>query len=578
MTTKDHKIAFIIGFGCTISLSLLVVLQVLNKIKYPQLAAAVLAIAIFYIVMLKRIECSIDERKNRLIINYLGITKFIFLFGSAFENKLWLDTKYEVPDEPLLIFAYLFVALLIDIDLIVFMKNKTTKKIAVYGVAIYLMVFLIGSVSINSYWVLMMAIPMLTAYTQFGNVKLITIGCVGINVINIIGIVYRLLGAYDRLKDDSVLKGVRWYDLEFDKQGILIGHDGYTISIYVIETLLLLMYSAVLIHTTVYVKGFNKEKMDIVISEQSRIDGITKKVIETGMEIRKNTSDTMRYVDELDDSIKNSLDAVNDISSKNASNANKVDIQRNMTESITNMVSDMKARVCEATDETAKSLKGLNKSKDSFINLKDKSISIAEHNREIMNVINEFVENAKLMKEITKDIDTVSEETTLLALNASIESVKAGDAGKGFTVVAREVIHLADEASKLTGIIQKTVDDLEKNVSSAENIANDVVEAINNENIIIDNTVSEFEIIESNIHNLEKNVDKIADSVNNVSGFTNEIENHIKELSLSSDKVNENTDEAVVLYKENKEKTGRTKALMNNMIETANRLDSFASM
>jgi hypothetical protein len=213
MFKNDKKVAFTIGFVCTISLSFLVVLQVLNKIKYPQLATAVAAIAIFYVAMLPRIKCNEDERKNRLIINYLGITKFIFLFGSAYENKLWLDTKYEVPDEPLLIFAYLFVALLIDIDLFVFMRNKTTKKIAVYGVAVYLLVFLIGSVSINSYWVLMMAIPMLTAYTQFGNVKLITIGCVGINVINIIGIVYRLTGAYDRLKDDSVLKvldGMIW--------------------------------------------------------------------------------------------------------------------------------------------------------------------------------------------------------------------------------------------------------------------------------------------------------------------------------------------------------------------------------
>jgi methyl-accepting chemotaxis protein len=286
----------------------------------------------------------------------------------------------------------------------------------------------------------------------------------------------------------------------------------------------------------------------------------------------------MRYVDELDDSIKNSLDAINDISSKNDSNSEKVDAQRSMTESITSMVSDMKLRVGEATDETVKSLKGLNKSKDSFINLKDKSTSIAEHNREIMDVINEFVENAKLMKEITKDITTVSEETTLLALNASIESVKAGDAGKGFTVVAREVIHLADEASKLTAIIEKTVGDLEENVVGAESIASDVVEAINNENLIIDSTVDEFEIIESNIHNLEKNVDMIADSVEKVSVFTKEIDNHIKELSSSSDKVSDNTKDAVVIYKDNKEKTGKTKAIMNNMIETADRLDTFTSL
>ena len=108
-------------------------------------------LTIIYIVMMLQIKCDAQEKKNRLIIIYLGITKFIFLFGSAYENKLWLDTKYEVPDEPLMIFAYLFVALLIDIDLVVFMKNKKTKKIAIYGVAVYLLVFLIGSFSIDGY-------------------------------------------------------------------------------------------------------------------------------------------------------------------------------------------------------------------------------------------------------------------------------------------------------------------------------------------------------------------------------------------------------------------------------------------
>ena len=70
----------------------------------------------------------------------------------------------------------------------------------------------------------------------------------------------------------------------------------------------------------------------------------------------------------------------------------------------------------------------------------------------------------------------------------------------------------------------------------------------------------------------------IADSVEKVSVFTKEIDNHIKELSSSSDKVSDNTKDAVVIYKDNKEKTGKTKAIMNNMIETADRLDTFTSL
>lgn len=284
---KDKKLAIGLGCICTITLVACVILQVFNLIKYPQLSAIILVLAIVYIVMLSHISCDAYEKKNRLIIIYLGITKFIFLFGSAYENKLWLDTTYEVPDEPLMIFAYLFVALLIDIDLIVFMKNKKTKKIAIYGVAVYLLVFLIGSVSINSYWVLMMAIPMLTSYNQFANVKLISVGCVGIIVINIIGVFYRLTEAYDRLTDDSILEGLRWFDVAIDKYGIKIGHTPDIVSVYVLESILIVMYAAVLIHTTLLIKSFNKEKRDIVIKEQSRIEGITSRLINIIMNIKK---------------------------------------------------------------------------------------------------------------------------------------------------------------------------------------------------------------------------------------------------------------------------------------------------
>ena len=328
---RDKIVALSLGIICTVTLSICVVLQIFNMIKYTPLSIIVFILTIIYIVMMLQIKWDAQEKKNRLIIIYLGITKFIFLFGSAYENKLWLDTKYEVPDEPLMIFAYLFVALLIDIDLVVFMKNKKTKKIAIYGVAVYLLVFLIGSFSINSYWVLMMAIPMLTSYTQFADVKLISVGCVGIIIINIVGVVYRLTTAYDRLTDDSVLIGVRWFDLAIDNYGIKIGATPELITIYVLETLLIIMYAAVLIHTTVLIKSFNKDKRDIIVKEQTRIAGITSKIVEVLIRVKDNAFNTNKYIKELDESTKNSLEAVNEIAVKNANNLSSVDNQGNMT-------------------------------------------------------------------------------------------------------------------------------------------------------------------------------------------------------------------------------------------------------
>jgi len=65
-----------------------------------------------------------------------------------------------------------------------------------------------------------------------------------------------------------------------------------------------------------------------------------------------------------------------------------------------------------------------------------------------------------LVKSIQKDskmLDTIQRKQNMLALNASIEAARAGDAGRGFTVVASEVSKLAKDCAGLNGSIAKNV-------------------------------------------------------------------------------------------------------------------------
>lgn len=62
------------------------------------------------------------------------------------------------------------------------------------------------------------------------------------------------------------------------------------------------------------------------------------------------------------------------------------------------------------------------------------------------------------LSETVKLISTIAGRTKLLALNAAIEAARAGDAGRGFTVVANEVKRLADETKAATDRASKMVD------------------------------------------------------------------------------------------------------------------------
>lgn len=78
-----------------------------------------------------------------------------------------------------------------------------------------------------------------------------------------------------------------------------------------------------------------------------------------------------------------------------------------------------------------------------------------------------LAEQAQAIGEIIAVVNDLAEQTNILALNASIEATRAGEQGKGFSVVAAEIKALADQSKKATVQVRQILSDIQKSTNAA---------------------------------------------------------------------------------------------------------------
>ncbi len=311
---------------------------------------------------------------------------------------------------------------------------------------------------------------------------------------------------------------------------------------------LLLLTGFASIRITTLLSRFNKENMESIQFAAEQQKRVNEKMLSVADNVATHFNEAMKQMALLEKNIDASKSSMDAIAESTSSTAASIQRQAQMCEEIHNnskVVEGNFNNVFVASDTTAKhvseEVKLINKLYEQASDVRNTNHAAVESTQLLTGKIQE-------VQGITETILNISNQTDLLALNASIEAARAGEAGKGFSVVANEIRQLSEQTKEAASRISTIISELNGCITDTNNSVNNTVTSVEQQSEIIKESQKKFDSIVKEVHNLKTAVSSVEQAMSQIVTNTNVISDDINHLSSNSEEIVASSSDGVSIF------------------------------